>query len=398
MKMMRFVFALLLAGLLSFPAQAGIENPIFEYNRIGVGFDAPGSGGAGTPPSNTVLPAISGTLIVGETLTCSSGTWDGDAVITYAYQWYQSDDDAIGGATNNTYALTSGEYGIGVYCEVTATNGVGSDSAVSATTANIGDGSLKDVISSAVFDLDATKSASYSGSGTTWSNLVLSPADASAQTAYDFYTGDGVTSTKYPTFTGSAGSAAAYWAFDGGDNFYLKSGTNTTFLNTLHKTTGGSDWWAAFTFRMADDGGIGFKFWGTSTGGSAVYGIADQLTSGDLYRSQQRGAASSLVDSTATLSNGTDYIVISSHSHSGNTTRFWISSTTAESKAHTYSTITNDAAYSLKIASNGLGTQQFLPNGSRMYSFAMGNEYLDNTKAAAIIAHLESRHGRDYTP
>jgi hypothetical protein len=32
----------------------------------------------------------------------------------------------------------------------------------------------------------------------------------------------------------------------------------------------------------------------------------------------------------------------------------------------------------------------------RLYSLAMGNEYLDDTKAAAIIAALEARHGRAY--
>lgn len=254
---------------------------------------------------------------------------------------------------------------------------------------------LADVIASTVCDLDATIAASYPGTGTTWANLVATPADGAAKTDYDFFTGNGATATTYPAFNGSAGSAASYWSFDGGDYFSLKSGANSAFLNALHKTTGGADWWAAITFRMADDAGAGFKFWGTSTGGSSNPGIADQLRGDNTFRSQQRGASSSTADSTATLSNGVDYLVISSHSHSTNTTRLWIASTTAESKSQTYSTSTDNAANTLKIGANGAAAQA-MPNGSRLYSFAMGNEFIDNTKAAAIYTHLGARHGRTY--
>ena len=74
-------------------------------------------------------------------------------------------------------------------------------------------GSLSDVVDSAVFDIDATQSASYGGTGTTWSNLVASPADGAAQSAYDFQLGDGADSSTYPTFTGTVGDAAAYFMF-----------------------------------------------------------------------------------------------------------------------------------------------------------------------------------------
>jgi hypothetical protein len=55
---------------------------------------------------------------------------------------------------------------------------------------------LGSLVSSCVFDLDATIAASYSGSGQTWSNLETTPADSEAQTAYDFYLGADSSSSK----------------------------------------------------------------------------------------------------------------------------------------------------------------------------------------------------------
>lgn len=90
-------------------------------------------------PYNTVLPAVTGTTTVGQTLTTTNGTWLGDATITYARQWQMgSTADAndpswanISSATNLTYVLASGQLGKYVRCRVTATNSVGSTIAYS---------------------------------------------------------------------------------------------------------------------------------------------------------------------------------------------------------------------------------------------------------------------------
>jgi hypothetical protein len=80
-------------------------------------------------PANTVAPALSGTHNVGQTMTCSTGTWTGTAVISYTYQW-KRDGVAIGGETASTYVLTSSDLApASIKCTVTATNGVGSASA-----------------------------------------------------------------------------------------------------------------------------------------------------------------------------------------------------------------------------------------------------------------------------
>lgn len=83
------------------------------------------------PPVNTVLPAISGTLAIGQVLSTTDGTWTGTAPIVYTYQWKRNGAD-IGGATANTYTLTTSDPGTTITSTVTATNAGGSASATSA--------------------------------------------------------------------------------------------------------------------------------------------------------------------------------------------------------------------------------------------------------------------------
>jgi cytochrome c551/c552 len=87
-------------------------------------------------PENTAAPIVSGTVKVGQTLTCSQGTWIGAGPIFYAYRWLR-DGVAIGGAESNTYTVAAADEGHNTSCEVTATNSVGSKSAVSANSVAI---------------------------------------------------------------------------------------------------------------------------------------------------------------------------------------------------------------------------------------------------------------------
>jgi hypothetical protein len=92
----------------------------------------------GTPPTNTALPAISGSAVVGQTLTASSGSWSW-APTSYAYQWRRCDSAGancanLSGATANSYALQSADAGSTLRVVVTATNTAGSTSATSAQT------------------------------------------------------------------------------------------------------------------------------------------------------------------------------------------------------------------------------------------------------------------------
>ena len=95
-----------------------------------------------TKPASTVLPVISGTAMVGQTLTSTPGTWTGTTPMTYAYQWTQCNSSGtsctnIAGATSGTFALTSTQLGSTLRIVVTATNAAGWTSAQSLATAAV---------------------------------------------------------------------------------------------------------------------------------------------------------------------------------------------------------------------------------------------------------------------
>jgi photosystem II stability/assembly factor-like uncharacterized protein len=89
---------------------------------------------AGAPPSNGILPDISGSPREGKTLTVSSGEWDGTPPFSYSYQWQACDASGanctdISGATGTSYDVTAGDVGHALQATVTASNSSGSDTA-----------------------------------------------------------------------------------------------------------------------------------------------------------------------------------------------------------------------------------------------------------------------------
>jgi hypothetical protein len=80
------------------------------------------------PPVNTAAPVVSGTGTVGQTLSCTQGTWTYGQ--TYARQWLRG-GATIADATATTYLLAAADSGTNVSCRVTATNPAGSTPATS---------------------------------------------------------------------------------------------------------------------------------------------------------------------------------------------------------------------------------------------------------------------------
>lgn len=94
---------------------------------------------AGSAPANTVLPAISGVVQEGQTLTAFPGVWTGAPTFTYVWQEEISTVwTAIAGATAQTLVVPGGgTVGRPLRVVVTGTNAAGSASATSAATVNV---------------------------------------------------------------------------------------------------------------------------------------------------------------------------------------------------------------------------------------------------------------------
>ncbi|MHB8242718.1 MAG: hypothetical protein ACYDHN_12105, partial [Solirubrobacteraceae bacterium] len=135
-------------------------------------------------PVTTVPPTVSGTLEVGQTLTCSPGAWS-NSPTEYSYSWLR-DFEPIPGATSTSYLLSASDAGHDLTCQVTATNAAGSATAF----ADAGTIAAKETSSSGGGSGGGTTSGSGSGgasssppasSGPPTSNPVsIPPSGASA--------------------------------------------------------------------------------------------------------------------------------------------------------------------------------------------------------------------------
>jgi len=81
-------------------------------------------------PVNTTLPSISGSPLVGSTLTTTNGTWIGFPSPTFTYQWLRN-GLVIVGATIITYVTRVADVGQQITCRVRGTNIIGFSEAVS---------------------------------------------------------------------------------------------------------------------------------------------------------------------------------------------------------------------------------------------------------------------------
>jgi predicted secreted protein len=113
--------------------------PVSDRMTATAGFKVSGAVvvAAAAAPTNTVLPAISGTVEDGETLTAFPGVWTGTPVFTYQWQKDVAGNGVftnITGATNPTLALVTAQVGDAIRVTVTGTNIAGAASATSAAT------------------------------------------------------------------------------------------------------------------------------------------------------------------------------------------------------------------------------------------------------------------------
>ena len=129
---------------------------------------------AATPPSNTALPAISGTAAPGQTLTASSGSWTGDAPMTFAYQWRRCNGSGasctdITGATGATRVVSAADVGFTLRVQVTATNGAGSSAVQSDPSATVASSSAPSVAKEPTVTGSPVQGQTLTGTTGSWS-------------------------------------------------------------------------------------------------------------------------------------------------------------------------------------------------------------------------------------
>lgn len=265
-----------------------------------------------------------------------------------------------------------------------------------------GTATLQNSVASTVFELEAPDSASYSGSGQTWLNLITTPADGTSRGDWDLYLGaTSSSSTDDPTFNGSAGSSGAYFSMDGGDLFVSTqvSDVSPGFLAKMARSDDANGWWYAVAFRYS---GAATMRPLQNNNDSSTNGIAFNITTSLLrinrYRAGSTIQTTNLINSANSFVAGTDYLVIISTNSARNNIRHWKNSRTAVDTANSWTSITADAAHRHGVGANYPTNTGFDGSGIRYYAIAGGNEYLDDTKAGQIIDYLNLKHGRTYAP
>ena len=97
-------------------------------------------------PANTSAPTVSGSAVVGSTLTAGTGAWIGDQPITYSYQWARCDKNGnacknINNATDESYRVVQGDVSDTIRVKVTGKNSRGKSTAISNQTSVVQDSS-----------------------------------------------------------------------------------------------------------------------------------------------------------------------------------------------------------------------------------------------------------------
>ncbi len=154
-------------------------------------------------PTNTTPPTVSGTGKVGQTLSCSEGSWSGSpATFTYKYTWLRG-SQTINGAKSSTYTLGASDAGQTIKCSVTATNTTGTGPSVK---------SSNGIAVAALRKLTVTKAGN--GSGTVTSAPV--GVNCGATCSFTFNQGEVVSLTVTPAahaeFTGWSGACTGVGA------------------------------------------------------------------------------------------------------------------------------------------------------------------------------------------
>ena len=193
-----------------------------------------GSASTKAVPSNTVLPAVTGTAAVGQTVTTSDGTWNASPT-SFTYEWLRcpssggsadGSDCASIGVSTNSYLVATGDVGFTLRSRVTAVNSDGQAKAVSNATA----------IVVAQAGPPNTSPPTISGTATVGSTLTANPGTwtgSSITFAYQWRQCD-ASGANCTTITAATGNTYVIASGDVGHTIRVAvTGTDATGSNTV---------------------------------------------------------------------------------------------------------------------------------------------------------------------
>ena len=267
---------------------------------------------------------------------------------------------------------------------------------------------LDSVISSTIFEVDATISDSYSGSGYALNNLTASPADGEDQSDYDFYLGTDGIGGHIPTFTGTPGDSGAYFDYTGANQVvgvlkqFIDSGTSTTFLNSIHKTdqTDLEFWYAMTIYWPAAVTSGQYRICGNMYSTSEI-GFCLNYELGNARITLEQASSTVKVDSYASgivQGDAWNLFIYSFQKTSGTTgsAKFYLNGNIVTPSLNTFTTTTETPTKAMTLGSAAGGYSAELPVGARVVSCAMGNEFLSDSKMGDLEDYLSAAHSRTY--
>jgi hypothetical protein len=212
-------------------------------------------------PTNSVAPVISGSAVVGQNLTSTTGTWSGTPT-SYFYQW-RANSTSISNATANVFTLTSTQTGANITCNVTAANLAGNSSP--ATSNTLGPVILGTTVNYLIVAGGGSGGGNNGGGGGAGGlqtgTTILQPANT-----YSITIGAGGASVSGSSLRGINGSNTTFSAVSnasvGGGGGGCQSGTTTGY-------NGGSGGGGAYS---SGSGGSGTTGQGTAGGSGAAGG------------------------------------------------------------------------------------------------------------------------------
>lgn len=227
--------------------------------------------------------------------------------------------------------------------------------------------------------LDAGNSSSYSGSGSTWSDL---------QNSYDF-------SITGATFNGTAGdeSSSEYFSHDGsGDYFDLASAHSGTIMRQLGKTT------VPFSLEMwvYTVTGISQYFYASAFSGGSGWGVVKSNTTGshtDKITSVTPDNASSVNAQAGTHTNSAWHQFVVTGQLDGSTTCTFYEDGAADGTFTDTGFTATDSSYVPRIGARPNGAALSVKSGHRTAIYRVYSKILSAAEVTQNYDHNKGRFG-----